>query len=136
MRNKLAKRYGPYELGTAIRCVRCVCKFASDHGLTDRPVRNGPSYKNPGRKTVRLHCAGRGPERFTADEIRRLLDNALPPCNAMVLLDINRGFGNNDGGNLPRSAVDLDAGPIDLRRPKTGIPRRCPLWPETVVAIR
>jgi hypothetical protein len=37
---------------------------------------------------------------------------------------------------LPLSAVDLDAGVIDFPRPKTGIPRRCPLWPETAAAIR
>jgi integrase len=32
--------------------------------------------------------------------------------------------------------VDLDAGLIDYPRPKTGIPRRCILWPETVQSIR
>lgn len=46
------------------------------------------------------------------------------------------GFGNAHCGHLPRSAVDLEGGFIDFPRPKTGIPRRCPLWPETVDAIR
>src|SRR5207249_3604231 len=55
---------------------------------------------------------------------------------AMVLLGINCGFGNADCGNLPLSALDLDAGWVDYPRPKTGIPRRCPLWPETVQAIK
>ena len=32
--------------------------------------------------------------------------------------------------------MDLTHGWIDFPRPKTGIPRRCPLWPETVAAIR
>jgi integrase len=54
----------------------------------------------------------------------------------MTLLGVNCGFGNSDCGNLPRSAVDLDAAVIDFPRPKTGILRRCPLWPETVAAIR
>src|SRR5262249_46826625 len=31
---------------------------------------------------------------------------------------------------------DLERGMIDFPRPKTGIPRRCPLWPETVQALR
>ena len=34
------------------------------------------------------------------------------------------------------SAVDLDSGWIDYARPKTGIERRFPLWPETVAAIQ
>jgi integrase len=55
---------------------------------------------------------------------------------AMLLLGINCGFGNADVGNLPLSVVNLDAAMIDFPRPKTGIARRCPLWPETVAALR
>jgi integrase len=54
----------------------------------------------------------------------------------MIMLGINAGFGNGDCGRLPLSIVDLDRGVIDYPRPKTGIPRRCALWPETVAAIR
>jgi integrase len=55
---------------------------------------------------------------------------------AMILLGINAGFGNSDCGNLPLSAVDLGRAVIDYPRPKTGIPRRCVLWPETVEALK
>jgi integrase len=34
------------------------------------------------------------------------------------------------------SALDLDGGWVTYHRPKTGIARRCPLWPETVQALR
>jgi integrase len=54
----------------------------------------------------------------------------------MILLGINGGLGNTDCGRLPLHALDLDAAVIDYPRPKTGIPRRVPLWPETVEAIR
>jgi integrase len=54
----------------------------------------------------------------------------------MVLLGINCGFGMADCGRLPLSAIDLERGWIDFPRPKTGIARRCALWPETVQAIR
>ena len=64
------------------------------------------------------------------------LVQAGPALKAMILLGVNCGFGNADCGHLPRSAVDLEGGFIDFPRPKTGIPRRCPLWPETVNAIR
>ena len=55
---------------------------------------------------------------------------------AMILLGINCGFGNADCGNLPVAALDLDGSWVDYPRPKTGINRRCPLWPETVEALR
>src|SRR5262245_193260 len=49
LRNKLAKRYGPHGLGTAIQCIRCVCKYAFDAGLIDRPIRYGPGFKRPSK---------------------------------------------------------------------------------------
>src|SRR5262249_36753047 len=48
----------------------------------------------------------------------------------------NCGFGNADCGRLPRTALALEGGWVDYPRPKTGIPRRCALWPETVQALR
>ncbi len=54
----------------------------------------------------------------------------------MILLGVNCGFGNADCGTLPLAALDLDGGWINYHRPKTGITRRCPLWPETVAALR
>src|SRR5262249_44132863 len=61
---------------------------------------------------------------------------AAPALKAMILLGINAGIGNSDVGNLPLSAIDLANGWLDFPRPKTGIARRCPLWPETVAAIK
>jgi hypothetical protein len=132
VRTKLAQRYGPHGLGTAIQCIRCACKYAFDAGLVDRPVRYGPRFKRPSKKALRIHRAKQGPKLFTAEEIRRLLDAAGRPLKAMILLGINAGFGNADCGRLPHDLLDLDCGVIDYPRPKTGIPRRCILWPETV----
>ena len=56
--------------------------------------------------------------------------------NDKILLGVNCGFGNTDVASLPIDAVDLDGGWIDFPRPKTEIPRRVPLWPETIEAIR
>jgi integrase len=136
LRNKMVKKWGPYRLGNTIQRVRSLFKFAFDAGLIDRPVRFGPGFKGPSKKSVRLHRAKQGAKLFTTDEIRQLLDAAGTSMKAMILLGINCGFGNADAGNLPLSAVDLETGWIDYPRPKTGIARRCPLWPETIEAIK
>ncbi|MBV9124885.1 MAG: tyrosine-type recombinase/integrase [Planctomycetes bacterium] len=136
LRKKMAKGWGPGTLGNVINRMRVAFKFASDNRLIDRPVCYGSSFKRPSRKTLRIDKAKKGPKLFTADDSRRLIDAAGMPLKAMILLGINAGFGNADCGTLPLSAVNLETGWIDFPRPKTGIPRRCHLWPETIQAIR
>jgi integrase len=136
LRSHMAKRWGPVRLGNTVQRVRCVFKYAVDVGLIDRVVRFGPGFTRPSKKTLRVHRAGQGKKLFTAEEIRRLIDAAALPLKAMILLGINCGLGNADCGRLPLPAVDLDNAVIDYPRPKTGIARRCALWPETVAAIR
>jgi integrase len=136
LRDRMSKRWGFQMLGGTIQRVRTVFKFAFDNGLVDRPVRYGQSFKRPSKKTMRLDRAKKGAKLFAAEDIRKLLDAAGPAMRAMIYLGINCGFGNSDCANLPQSAVDLDGTMIDFPRPKTGIPRRCPLWPETVEALR
>ena len=85
---------------------------------------------------LRLHRAKQGVKLFTADEVRTLIAAAGQPLKAMLLLAVNAGFGMADCGALPLSVLDLKAGWIDFPRPKTGIPRRCALWPETVEALK
>jgi integrase len=136
LRKYLAKSVGPVRLGNTIQRVRSVFKHAFDAELLDRPLRFGPGFKRPSKKVLRIHRAEGGRKLFTAEEVRRLIDAAGVPMRAMFLLAINAGMGNSDCGNLPLSAVDLEAGWIDYPRPKTGMPRRCPLWAETVAALR
>jgi integrase len=65
-----------------------------------------------------------------------MIDAADPPLRAMILLGVNCGFGMADCGRLPVPTIDLDNAVIDFPRPKTGIARRCTLWPETVAALQ
>jgi len=85
---------------------------------------------------LRLNRAERGFNLITADEVRRLLNTADATLRAMMLLGVNAGFGMADCAKLPLSALNLETGWVDFPRPKTGISRRCPLWPETVRALR
>jgi integrase len=136
LRATMAERWGPVRLGNTITRVKSIFKYALDNGLLDKPVRCGAQFAKPDQAVLRRHTAKRGELMLEADQLRALLREARQPLKAMILLGINAGFGNADCATLPLSAVYLDAGWLDYPRPKTGIPRRCPLWPETVGAIR
>ncbi len=136
LRAAMSKTWGPVRVGNFIQQVRSVFKFGYDSELLAVPVRFGPGFKRPSKKTLRLNRAEKGPRMFEAGELRQLLAAAPLPLKAMVLLGVNCGFGNSDVGTLPRSALDLAGGWANYHRPKTGITRRCPLWPETVNALR
>lgn len=136
LRADIAKQWGPIRLGNEIQRVRTVFKYGFEAGLIEKPVRFGPQFKKPSRHVLRKHRAASGQRMFEAGEIRAMLDAASPQLRAMILLGINAGFGNADCGTLPISAVDLNDGWVRFPRPKTGIERRCPLWPETVEALK
>jgi integrase len=136
LRAVVARAWGPVRVGNEINRVRIVFNYGWKSGLLDKPIVYGEGFKRPSKKTLRLHRAAQGPKMFEADEIRRMLAAASQPLKAMILLGINCGFGNADVGTLPLTALYLDAGWTDFPRPKTGIGRRCPLWPETVAAVR
>ncbi len=136
LRSELAKRLGPVALGNEIQRIRGVFKYGFEAGLIDRPVRFGPAFKRPSRKVMRKARNARGPRMFEAAELLALLEKAGTQLRAMILLGANCGFGGADCGTLPQAALDLSAGWVIYPRPKTGIERRCPLWPETVEAVR
>lgn len=137
LRQRLAKKYKtPATLGTRIQHVRTLFKHGYDAALIDKPVRFGPTFKRPAARVVRAHRQKKGAVDFAAGEIRTLLEGASDQLHAMILLGVNCGFGNRDCGTLPLSAVDLKTGWIAFPRSKTAVERRCPLWAETVKALR
>ncbi len=135
-RAKIAKKCGPVRLGNLITRVKSVFKYGTDNGLIEKLIRYGSEFKKPDKAVMRRHRVKVGERMFEPDQIRALLDGADPAMKAMILLGINCGYGNHDCATLPISSIDLKTGWINFPRPKTGIPRRCPLWPETVVALQ
>ena len=135
LRAQLAKKWGPVALGNEIQRIRVVFKYGFDQGFLDKPVRYGQGFKRPSKKTLRKARQAKGPRMFEAKELRAILAATGQQMKAMILLGINCGFGNADCGTLPKAALDLDGGWVNFPRPKTGIPRRAPLWPETVAAL-
>jgi integrase len=146
-------KWGPVRRGKVTQLIRSVFRYASEQDLIDRPVKFGAEFKRPGKKVLRMHKAKfkerNGERMFAAEELRAMVNGALVvgaggpelvranmPFRAMILLAANTGFGNTDCARLPLSALDLKGGWVRLARSKTGIDRRCPLWPETVAALR
>lgn len=134
-RNSLPKTWGAATITSYITRTRVLFRFAYETGLIERPMRFG-TFKKPSAKTLRIERAGKPPKLFTAHEIKSVLDAANTQLRCMVLLAINAGMGNTDCATLPLRAIDLKTGWLDFPRQKTGIARRCPLWPETVEALR
>ncbi len=143
----LHTKYGPYRVGNEVQKVKTIFKFGYDNELLTKPIRYGSEFKKPDKDEMRKHQAKQGKRLFTREEIRQLLDGkkakgkkalagASTHVRAMILLGINCGFGNNDVASLSRASVDLIRGWVEFPRPKNGIERRCPLWPETVAAIK
>jgi integrase len=137
LRARLAKKgWGPVTLANFIQRARVVFKYASDNDHISRQVRYGQGFKRPSQKVMRRTRNAKGPRMFEARELVKVLALAPMPLEAMVLLGINCGFGNSDCGKLPLCALDLERGWVSFPRPKTEVVRRCPLWPETVEALR
>jgi len=136
MRAALGKNWGPVAVGNEINRVRVVFKYGYDSGLIDRPMRYGPGFKRPSKKTLRIARQEKGEKMLEAKQLKQLIDAAANPLKAMILLGLNCGFGNADVGVLPIRALNLKTDWVNFPRPKTGINRRCPLWPETVKELK
>ncbi len=136
LRAQIAKHWGSIRLSNEIQRVRSIFKYGYDAGLFDKPVRFGPDFKKPSAKVLRQNRAAAGPRVFEREELLALLAVAGPNMRAMILLAANGGLGNGDVAALTFSAMNLKTGWLTYPRPKTGIERRIPLWPETVEAVK
>lgn len=154
LRSKLAEKLSAVSLLNEINRCRVLLKYASDQRLIATPVHFGQSFDRPSRKVLRKVRNDAGAKVFTRDELLTIL-SALdgepvsvegvatpvklrpnPTLRAMVLLGLNGGLGNSDCANLRESHLDLAGGWLDYPRPKTEVPRRIPLWPESVAALK
>lgn len=140
LRAGIAKQWGLHRLAKEIQLIRTIFKFAFEARLIDKPVEFGSGFRKPSKHALRKHRKAKqakyGKRMFTAAQIKKLLDTSSTQFHAMILLGINAGFGNTDCATLPMTALDMSGGWIEFPRPKTGVDRRCPLWPETVEALK
>lgn len=135
VRAKLAKGRGAHSLANHVQRIRTLFKYAWETGLIATPIRMGPAFRKPSARQMRATKHTSEPWTIGAEDLRRILDAAGVPLRAMILLGINCGFGNSDIASLPLSSLDLAGGWVSFPRPKTAIPRKAKLWPETVTAL-
>jgi integrase len=136
LRSRMAKRWGPVRLANAVTRVKSVFKYGTDNGLIEKAVRYGSEFKKPDKAVIRRHRAKQGERMLEAADLWTLISAADGPARAMIWLGLNCGYGNADIAGLQYSHLDLTRGWANFPRPKTGIARRCPLWPETAAALR
>ena len=127
---------GLTSIKTDIRKMMVFFNFAYEDGYIDRPVRTGEAFKSPSAAALRRERAQKSERMFQAEQIRAMLAAAKPQMKAMILLGINCAFGNTDCAMLTKNKLDLEGGWVNFARPKTGVRRHCPLWPETVDALK
>jgi integrase len=136
LRASLSERFAPVTLKNTIQRIRQVFKWARDNGRIDFDIRYGTSFNKPSAAVLRRARAEKGERLFEATELRQLIALARPSLRAMLLLGVNCGFENSSCAKLEFRHLDLDGGWLNFPRPKTGIARRCKLWPKTVKALR
>ena len=134
LRALMAKKWGPVALGNEIRMVRSVFKHAEESGLVKARVSYGPDFRKPSAKVLRQNRVKKGPRLFDREQILAVLDHAT--LNMRAMLGIQCGLGNTDVARLPTQAVDLRGGWLNYPKAKTAIPRKIPLWAETLAAIK
>lgn len=135
-RAELAKTLGPTSLGNEVNRCRILFRYAYTADLIAAPIKYGDEFDQPSKKVSRAIKNESELRMFEAAQIRAMLGKANHLLKGAILLAINCGFGQTDIATLPIHELDLEAGFVTYPRPKTSVPRRCPLWPETVEALR
>jgi integrase len=135
-RAMMAKRWNIVAVGNEVTRVRTMFRWVADSQLIPSPLHFGPEFKRASTKTLRRHRREQGKKLYDPEQIHRLLHEAGTDMRAWILLGINCAFGPADCATLPIDVVDLENASIAYARRKTEIERECPLWPETVAALR
>ena len=84
---------------------------------------------------MRLERHKKGELLVSAEDFWKLHEVADVSMRCFLLLGINCAFGAKDCADLTRAALEIKPGWIVFPRPKSGIGRKCPLWPETIEAL-
>ena len=130
---KFAARWGPVRLRNAVRAVKSIFRRALEHDEIDRLPIFGDNFRPPDKAKIRLHRAKKGERMLEPPQLRKLIAEATGALKPAILLGVNCGFNNGDVIQLRPEHIKGTF--LVMHRNKTGINRRCPLWPETLAAL-
>jgi integrase len=110
-----------------VSAVNAWLNYADEHDWIAAAPKTGPKWRKiPNAGAVRNRL-------LTVTELEALLQASGDQMRAMLLLALNGGMGPNDLCHI--ELRQIRNGILDTRRPKTGVRRVLPLWPETIEAI-
>jgi integrase len=137
-RAKMTETLGRSEIDKLIAITRSIFNWAikQDPPLIDKLPGYGTEFDKSDRKEARLSRQAK-PKRFVAAaDLRKMLNEASVSMRAMMLLGLNCAYGATDCAVLQRSDLAERPGWLARMRQKTAIERNCPLWPETIKALK
>lgn len=135
LRSALAKGQNVKSLEGCVARVRAIFNYADKNGMLERSLNKlwGTEFKKPSKTALDKH-RNKTVRMFEPSEVSKLTKAASPQVAAQILLGINCAMGPTD---LAKLRFDhLNGEWLNVPRSKTGIMRRCWLWPETRKAIQ
>lgn len=123
----------PDRLRRRMTNVRSIFKWGRSVGLVNSDAKYGNEFDLADKSQLRKARANKKEPIFSAETINAALNVAGPQMKAFILLGVNCGYYAKDISDLRNSYIDGEF--IQFAREKTGIDRRCWLWPETREAI-
>jgi integrase len=129
---KKGQTYAPHTTKRRVTIARMIFALAGEKLRQTLPYKK--ALQSPSKLVMRRRQRQQGPRMYAAADIRKLVKAADDHLRAMVLLGINCAYGPRDCETLPQTAIAGNW--LEHARTKTEVDRRCPLWPETVKALR
>lgn len=131
-RSELAEGRSVVTLTNLVTRANCFFNYAEKSGLVLK-VNRGLSFRKPSKHVLKKDKQSKAERIFTVEELTKIFANASKTMRCFILLSLNGGMGNGDIGQLEHRHIKGNW--IVYPRPKTGVERRFPLWPETFEAI-
>lgn len=136
-KNSFARTNNLVSVGNEITRIKTMLNWLRKNKHT-KEIDVGSDFRKPSAKATRKHKREQGPRLFTPGQIRDMLNEAGYRMRAMIYLGINCGYHNNDIETLNLNVLKgaIESGIIEHARRKTEVERACPLWPESIEAIK